>query len=1053
MDYNYDLFEKIKTFMRKNKSRFYFGALYTLAAIIVGVAIYYFININNVYNRYDTVNVALKLGAQGKVNCFGSSEELDENENVWVTSDPSIIDVDSNGIAIAKKTGNADITQISKDGEVAICRIAVKKKLNNNDINATDIKVNGKESLDGNLVAKDKNDDSIYFIINDEDDFEISDEDLFEFEDEEFDFEESDFEIEDFEENVEEDFEIEENSEDEDFDIEEVEETDDEFDFEVEDIEDEILDDEGNYEIDEGVYDIDSDQAETTCDGNEIDDADECDEETEECEIDVDDSDLCDAPESDDVFQDVDDEEIINDEIEMEEEELILDTEEVTLALDEAPSNVSMSNINNDVINKHMIYLDNNNKRKSMTNMSTISSSNTYKLEDNKSSVIYEVENSNIININKDGIITPKNVGETTVTVKASDGKSKKVKVNVKNSAKVASNIKFNIENKSLNYGDIIAPNITAVNDNEVLPSYILTSSNTNVINIENGLIVAKNPGTAIINAVSNNNILASVTLTVKNVEINSIKFNKPEIVLPVGTTYELSYTVSPANATNKNVTLITSNNEVVSISGNKIKGVSSGNAIITIRTSNGKTSTCKVKVETLEPSSIILSRNLASLKPGETVKVTATVVPNTATNKKITWKTSDYNVATVNNGVITAVSSGNATITAETENNVKAQVPVKVQSNIVRVSNVSVKGNDIKKIDGKNKIILKKGKSTQISATITPSEATNKNVKYTTSNSKVATIDEDGKIKAIANGKATITARSVTNSSINEKIIVTVVPNENYIDINKKDFKDYTKEFELRFSSKGNGLYMKNFDYIGRDYYFSGQRTSSNLRVIRVPKRKLYDSSSEKYEYFTINNVGNGQSFAVDGDYIWTTGNSVKNKGRQLIRIKFENGKTKSWSKADVKLSIYNGNKRLIDPEVSIDQDNNMLATKFGSYVVVWDKEKLEKMKDNADNSAIIYTFTIPSASDDQTSLKNYYKDGSKIYKKGSQIYNGYFYQLYGSKKGGTVVRVFDMQGNKVAEAKTKSKLGTASGIKIIKNKVVIGTVKNNKNQLYKLG
>ncbi|MCQ2174253.1 MAG: Ig-like domain-containing protein, partial [Bacteroidales bacterium] len=131
------------------------------------------------------------------------------------------------------------------------------------------------------------------------------------------------------------------------------------------------------------------------------------------------------------------------------------------------------------------------------------------------------------------------------------------------------------------------------------------------------------------------------------------------------GTSITLTATIAPANATDKTVTWTTSDAAVATVSNGVVTAKKVGTATITAKAGE-KTATCTITVVATPVTSVSLDRTSASLKAGETVTLTATVKPDDATDKTVTWTTSDATVATVSNGVVTAKKVGTATITAK---------------------------------------------------------------------------------------------------------------------------------------------------------------------------------------------------------------------------------------------------------------------------------------------------------------------------------------------------------------------------------------------------
>ena len=147
-------------------------------------------------------------------------------------------------------------------------------------------------------------------------------------------------------------------------------------------------------------------------------------------------------------------------------------------------------------------------------------------------------------------------------------------------------------------------------------------------------------------------------------VAVSSVTLNTNKRELIDGSTVTLTATVLPADATDKTVTWSSSDPAVATVDNGTVTAVGVGTATITAKAGD-VTATCTVTVEPKPTSGVILDQSLLSLDVGATATLTATVLPEDATDKTVTWTSSDPAVATVENGVITAVAAGSATITA----------------------------------------------------------------------------------------------------------------------------------------------------------------------------------------------------------------------------------------------------------------------------------------------------------------------------------------------------------------------------------------------------
>ena len=248
---------------------------------------------------------------------------------------------------------------------------------------------------------------------------------------------------------------------------------------------------------------------------------------------------------------------------------------------------------------------------------------------------------------------------------------------------------------------------------------------------------------------------------------VESITLSRYTANLLVGRSTTATATVKPDNASNKTVTWTSSDPSVATVDNGKITAASAGTADIIATTSNGLTATVKVtvKVQTVAVTGITLSRETANLLVGRSTTATATVTPDNATDKTVTWTSSDPSVATVDNGKITAVSAGTAIITASINNGKTATVTVTVKEATVAVTGITL---------SKTTTNLVKGHSTTVTATVSPTNATNKTLTWTTSDPAVATVD-NGKITAVGGGKATITAKSNNGKTATVTVNVTV--------------------------------------------------------------------------------------------------------------------------------------------------------------------------------------------------------------------------------------------------------------------------------------
>ena len=202
------------------------------------------------------------------------------------------------------------------------------------------------------------------------------------------------------------------------------------------------------------------------------------------------------------------------------------------------------------------------------------------------------------------------------------------------------------------------------------------SSSNTAVATVSStGKVTAVAAGEAVITVTTTDGgKTATCTVTVTNpaVPVQSVSLDKTTLDLNVGEDITLVATVLPSNADDKTVTWSSSNTAVATVSSTgKVTAVAAGEAVITVTTTDGnKTATCTVTVTNpaVPVQSVSLDKTTLDLNVGENATLVATVLPENADDKTVTWTSSNTAVATVDaTGKVTAVAAGEAVITVTT--------------------------------------------------------------------------------------------------------------------------------------------------------------------------------------------------------------------------------------------------------------------------------------------------------------------------------------------------------------------------------------------------
>ena len=315
----------------------------------------------------------------------------------------------------------------------------------------------------------------------------------------------------------------------------------------------------------------------------------------------------------------------------------------------------------------------------------------------------------------------------------------------------------------------------------EILPKesvepITFTSSDESIATVNNGRVTFKGYGTATITATTASGKTAACTVKI-NRAVSGVRLDYSKLSLKTGETAALTATVYPSNAANKAVKWISSAPDVASVDQTgKITALKPGITTITVETEDGGyTATCNVTVidsSIVSVTGVKLSATVAELTIGNSKQLTAAISPTNATNKGVTWSSSNTNVASVSSsGVVVAKGEGTATITVKTDDGgYTAACTIRVSKpspSVVAVTGVKLSAIGIE---------LPVGGSKRLSATITPSNATNKGVTWSSDNTSVAAVNSSGLITAKGEGTATVTVRT-DDGGYTATCKITVVP------------------------------------------------------------------------------------------------------------------------------------------------------------------------------------------------------------------------------------------------------------------------------------
>ena len=387
----------------------------------------------------------------------------------------------------------------------------------------------------------------------------------------------------------------------------------------------------------------------------------------------------------------------------------------------------------------------------------------------------WSCDNCDIATVDETGTVTALIPGTATVTTTTSNGLTASCTVTVLRRIIYAESISLDSSEAELTEGESVQLTATVSPDNTDDKTVIWSSSDEAVATVDaTGLVSAIRDGKATVTATTANGLTAACTVTVipPVIEADGISLNITQTEIYNDETLQLMATVSPDDTTDKTVTWSSSNEEIATVDATGlVSPISEGKTTITATTANGLTASCEVtvlrRIVIISPESISLDRYEAELTEGESVQLTATVSPEDADDKTVTWTSDNSAVATVDaSGLVSAISEGMATITATTPNGHAASCEVNVLKRIVIISPESIALNI-------TQAELTEGESLQLTANVSPENTTDKTVTWTSDNSTVATVDASGLVTAISEGEATVTASTVNGLAASCHIIV----------------------------------------------------------------------------------------------------------------------------------------------------------------------------------------------------------------------------------------------------------------------------------------
>lgn len=287
----------------------------------------------------------------------------------------------------------------------------------------------------------------------------------------------------------------------------------------------------------------------------------------------------------------------------------------------------------------------------------------------------------------------------------------------------------------------------TGLNNKDI----VWVSSNPSVATVDNGVVTTHTEGSTLITAYINE-VSSNCMVVVK--AITGITLNKHSLSMLINTSETLKYSVSPSNIIIKNVGWKSSDPSVVTVENGNLIAHKVGTATITISSYEYNDQATVTVVDTVKVAGISLNKKELTIKEKTKSQLTATLSPSNATDKKITWRSSNTNIVTVDqSGNLTAINPGTATITVvSNDGGYVAVCKITVEAISKKVTSISLNQKELSMISGEKQTLK---------VTIKPDYAENKNVTWLSSDDKIATVN-NGEITAINPGTAEIKVTSI---------------------------------------------------------------------------------------------------------------------------------------------------------------------------------------------------------------------------------------------------------------------------------------------------
>lgn len=331
--------------------------------------------------------------------------------------------------------------------------------------------------------------------------------------------------------------------------------------------------------------------------------------------------------------------------------------------------------------------------------------------------------------------------------------------------------VKISTSKQTLRIGETIAISTKVSPSNAVDTNASLKSSNTNVIKIKNGELIAVGYGTATITATTFNNKKTSIKITVKEIAAKKIAIKENPEKMLVNDETNLTVTFTPEDVDNTSVTWSSSDDSIATVQNGTVKAIAPGTVTITAKSSNGIKDSRTILIEEIVAEKIELKLSSALIHHASE-KIEVIYYPENTTYKDIVWENETEDIVSIDSsGVVTALNIGKAKINAKQKDTTATIIFDVIPKNVEDIIITTTMEDD-----------LYLGDSIEFFGEVFPADATYPEIYWKVDNEKIASIDKNGCLKATGLGKTDVIAYTKDGFEKKYEIEVSLSPTILYL-------------------------------------------------------------------------------------------------------------------------------------------------------------------------------------------------------------------------------------------------------------------------------